>query len=338
MVKSWGYEKSIAIERPLPEYGNSEITHNVEFSLHPVLRGARLFLPNRLPLTSARVLDAINKKDFPVTAFQKSGNVLLSSAGILRNSCVIATAHTSFLVATLTASRDRTFEVALVEQYTRPYAMFECKRVGIEEGTRKGPQTIEKAKQGAYVAGAVSSLHKIRLASGELQGLIYKSDTGIHSKPYAELLAEIVTSNEPSLLQDFILTVGIVSNHGNWFTSDNHNKELKVLAQSYDWLAFLTDDGLAEFITELLLDPKPLLLPARTAFIESYTGVKRKNKFTKVQMAYESDQVLQAYFNDNAQRMAKWFNIIGPKSGTIEQLRSQIEQLSNKNWREIYTT
>jgi len=30
LVKSWGYEKSIAIERPLPEYGNSEITHREE--------------------------------------------------------------------------------------------------------------------------------------------------------------------------------------------------------------------------------------------------------------------------------------------------------------------
>jgi len=53
-------------------------------------------------------------------------------------------------------------------------------------------------------------------------------------------------------------------------------------------------------------------------------------------MAYESDQVLQAYFSDNAQQIAEWFNIIGPKKGTIEQLRSQIEQLSHKNWREVY--
>ena len=35
-LKSWGLEHSIAIERPLPEFANDEITHNVEYS-SPVL-------------------------------------------------------------------------------------------------------------------------------------------------------------------------------------------------------------------------------------------------------------------------------------------------------------
>jgi hypothetical protein len=199
--------------------------------------------------------------------------------------------------------------------------MFECKRVGVEEGMRKGPQTIEKAKQGAYVARAVSSLHKIRAASGELHGLIYKTDQTVYSKPYAELIAEIIASNDPELLRDFILTVGVVSNHGNWFTSNNHNKELKVLAQSYDWLTFLTDEGLSEFITELLLNPAPLLEPAGAAFLVSYAAEKHKNRFTKVQMDYKADQVLQTYFHDNATRVEGWFNIIAPPGGAMGQLR-----------------
>ena len=53
--------------------------------------------------------------------------------------------------------------------------MFECKRVGIEEGMTKGPQTIEKAKQGAYVARMASSLQKIRSESGEMQGIFIKA-------------------------------------------------------------------------------------------------------------------------------------------------------------------
>ena len=190
-------------------------------------------------------------------------------------------------------------QIMLVEQLSKPYPIFECKRVGVEEGMRKGPQTIEKAKQGAYVAKSVSSLHKLRTASGELRGLIYKSNQDPYSKPHAELLAEVIASNDAELLRDFILTVGVVSNHGNWFTSDNHNKELKVLAQSYDWLIFLTDAGLSEFITELLLNPAPLLMPARSAFLASYTAEKKKNQFTKVQMDYKAAKVLQAYFRDN---------------------------------------
>jgi hypothetical protein len=227
--------------------------------------------------------------------------------------------------------------IEVVEQFRKPYAIFECKRVGVEEGMKKGPQSIEKAKQGAYVAKSLSSLHKLRTASGELRGLIYKSDETIYSKPYAELVAEVAASNDPELLNDFILTVGVVSNHGNWFTSEDHNKELKVLAQSYDWLLFLKDAGLAEFITELLLEPKPLLKPAKNAFLASYSGDKGKNRFTKVQMDYHADQVLQRYFKDNAKRIEKWFNIIAPVKGTMKLLKVELGQLRDKNWRKVHS-
>ena len=227
--------------------------------------------------------------------------------------------------------------IAISEQHGKPYAMFECKRVGIEEGAKKGPQTIEKAKQGAYVARMVSSLHKIRMASGEQRGLVYRTDQSLYSKPYTELVAEIVASEEPELLRDFILTVGVVSNHGNWFTSENHNKELKVLSQSYDWLIFLTDEGLAEFITELLLAPAPLLEPARAAFLVSYTAEKNKNEFTKVQIRYEADQVLQSYFTANSARIENWFNVITPRGDTMGGLKAQISRLSAKDWQSVHT-
>ena len=35
LLKAWGYEKYIAIERHIPEYANNDLTHNVEFTLHP---------------------------------------------------------------------------------------------------------------------------------------------------------------------------------------------------------------------------------------------------------------------------------------------------------------
>ncbi len=69
-------------------------------------------------------------------------------------------------VATEVEESGDQYRIALAEQMAAPFAMFECKRVGIEEGMKKGPQTIEKAKQGAYVARAVSSLHKIRGTMG----------------------------------------------------------------------------------------------------------------------------------------------------------------------------
>lgn len=336
MLKSWGFEHSVAIERALAEFGNPEITHNVEYSLHPILRQQRLVFPHKLPINVSRILAAVDQRKFPLFEFHKSDNVLLTSGGILRNSCVVANGRSSHLAATLDAIAEERVKLEIVERYRKPYAIFECKRVGVEEGMKKGPQSIEKAKQGAYVARSLSSLHKLRTPSGELRGLVHRSDGSIYSKPYSILVAEIISSKDADLLRDFVLTVGVVSNHGNWFTSENHNKELKVLAQSYDWLIFLTDDGLAEFITELLLRPKPLLKQARKAFLASYGRQKTKNRFTKVQMDYHADQALQKYFKDNVQRIEKWFNVIQPMKGTMKTLEAELSQLRDKDWLEVH--
>src|SRR5271170_6725581 len=77
----------------------------------------------------------------------------------------------------------------------------------------------------------------------------------------AHMLRGLIDGSDDEL-RNFVVTVSVVSNHGNWFTAENHNKELKVLAHSYDWLLFLTDRGLSEFVSELLLKPKPDLEPA----------------------------------------------------------------------------
>ena len=333
LLKSWGFEHSVTIERSLAEYGNPEITHNVEYSLHPILRecGYLDTLPTK-PITATKILRALGDSGFCVADFDKSNNILLTSDGILRNSCIVASSQTSHLVATLEPNGIR-----VQKQFFKPYSILECKRVGVEEGMRKGPQTIEKAKQGAYVARSVSSLQKLRTASGELHGIIYKSDQCMYSKTYSELVAEIIASNNADFLRDFILTVGVVSNHGNWFTSDNHNKELRVLAQSYDWLLFLTDEGLCEFITHLLLHPTSLLEPARAAFLASYSRERRKNRFTKVQMDYETDQVLQAYFRDNRSSIQQWLNVISPGDASIGLLQSQLSQLRDKAWRRVHS-
>jgi hypothetical protein len=336
LLKSWGFEKSIAIETALSEYGNPDISHNVEFSLHPILREGSLVLPvTKKHLTSARILAVVDEVTLPLSGFKKSGMTLLTTGGILRNSCVTASGHQSRLVATLDRINGATLDLCIVEQWAKPFAMFECKRVGVEEGMKKGPQTIEKAKQGAYVAKSVSSLHKLRTGLGELRGLIYMPDGNPYSKPYEELLAEVIASDTPDLLRDFVLTVGVVSNHGNWFTSEDHNKELRVLAQSYDWLLFLTDKGLSEFITELLLAPVPQLEPARKAFLSSYAQDKKKNQFTKVQMEYGADQVLQSYFKENEARIAAWFNVITP-AASLKMLHEELSVLRNKDWRGIH--
>jgi hypothetical protein len=148
-------------------------------------------------------------------------------------------------------------------------------------------------------------------------------------------MEEIIYSNDKELLKRFILTVGVVSNHGNWFTSDNQNKELKVLAQSYDWLLFLTDKGLAEFIEKLLFKPTKEFSPIREAFISSYSATKKKNQFTKVQMNIEADRILLDFFSKNIKTIEGWFNIISPKKKKLSTLKDELKELKNKNWTTI---
>jgi hypothetical protein len=261
---------------------------------------------------------------------------LLSREGVLRNSCVLADSATGPIrVAHLDQLSGDSALVSLLDLHAHPYAIVECKRVGVEEGMKKGPQTIEKAKQGAYVARTVSSLQKLRRPDGGVDGVIVRHDDSLLRKPYARLLDDVISSNDADLLDGFILTVGVVSNHGNWFTTDDHNKELRVLAQSYDWLLFLTDQALSQFIDQLLLNPSAELRPARGAFLQSYSGTKGKNRFTKVQMGVEADASLQRYFLTHEDRLSEWFNVITPKAGKLSKLRAVLKKLRDKDWTEI---
>jgi len=170
---AWDLRDSIAIERQIPEFANPEITHNVEFSVHPMV-GARSVLvkPLQLPLTSKKLLKAGGT--LPTGTVVRDEQIV-SRGDVMRNAAVVAEHACGFTTAHLNGMTADSCTVALTELLTSPFAIFECKRVGVEEGMRKGPQTIEKAKQGAYVARSVSSLQKFRLASGKVQGVL---DTG----------------------------------------------------------------------------------------------------------------------------------------------------------------
>ncbi|MDE0118901.1 MAG: hypothetical protein OXM55_02695 [Bdellovibrionales bacterium] len=172
---------------------------------------------------------------------------------------------------------------------------------------------------------------------GTLCGVLQLPNGELKYEPYNEFLKHIIKSNAPDLLRDFILTVGIVSNHGNWFTSEDHNKELKVLAQSYDWLLFLTDEGLSQFVENLLLNPTTKYESVRKAFISSYQNQKTSNSFTKVKISLSADRAIQEYFKENLPKIENWFNIISPINKSIQNLKSDINSLTQKKWKEILT-
>ncbi|MCH8047160.1 MAG: hypothetical protein IID44_25950 [Planctomycetes bacterium] len=337
LIKSWGYEKHTAIERRLPEYANPGITHNVEFSFHPSVEiGSVTVDKTNLPLTPKKILKLL---DSPVwTGKDSKSTQLLSSKEILRNACTLYEDDTRLIIAYLGESTKTSYRLSVNELTPHPFAVLECKRVGVEEGVKKGPQTIEKAKQGAYVARSVSSLQKIRMNDGSVYGVLHLDSGELRYEPYEDFLRSVIASDDASLLRDFILTVGIVSNHGNWFTSDNHNKELKVLAQSYDWLLFLSDTGLSEFVESLLLKPAKQYQPIRDAFVQSYSGKKNKkggNRFTKVKIALAADLALQNYFSSNLSKVESWFNVISPAGRSVTDLTRELTLLASKNWKEI---
>jgi len=337
-LKSWGLERNVAIEKPLPEFGNDDITHNVEYSLHPSTHLMTVaFRRDELPITARKIAKNQQLAKHGISTDSMKSHDLLSNSLILRNSCTICDSGETFINAYLDQLGKNEGQYSVVSLQRRPFAIFECKRVGVEEGMRKGPQTIEKAKQGAYVARTVSALQKIRLTDGSMGGLIQKRDGTFRHGDYYALMAEIIASGDPELLSRFILTVGVVSNHGNWFTSENHNKELKVLAQSYDWLLFLTDAGLAQFIDELLFHPAKELAAAKESFLASYTGEKGVNQFTKVQIALAADVALQSYFKSHMKVIEGWFNIITPAGKQLAVLKEELETLKSKRWQEIHT-
>ncbi len=328
---AWGRRDSIAIERPVLEFANPEISHNVEFSLHPITGTWSVKLPLDLPITSRKVIENAGLGG----QLEIKNQSLVTRDSVMRNAAVIAERAGGFYVANLVEMSRGHCTVAITDLLNDPYAIFECKRVGVEEGMKKGPQTIEKAKQGAYVARSVSSLQKFRLNDGRVQGVLDTGGGRLRTGDYVKLLRQFIDGSDANALRKFIITIGVVSNHGNWFTAENHNKEMKVLAHSYDWLLFLTDQGLCQFVEKLLLSPVTELIPARDAFLASYTGKPGTNCFTKVKIRVDADAALKNYFQQHEAEIEGWFNVIAPHGGTIQQLRSEVIKLAGKNWKEI---
>ncbi len=100
LIKSWGYEKYTAIERPLPEYANPDITHNVEFSFHPSVEIAAVEVAKtELPLTPKKILKLLKSPEW--TAQDSKSTQLLSSDEILRNACTLYEDDTRVIIAYL---------------------------------------------------------------------------------------------------------------------------------------------------------------------------------------------------------------------------------------------
>ncbi|MCL2620261.1 MAG: hypothetical protein FWD97_04930 [Defluviitaleaceae bacterium] len=212
LIKSWGHEYKTAIERPLPEYANSDIVHNVEFTLHRNRFVKSIEAPATSSISSTNIF-RVAELSYPFQRTRTSRSLLKN--GVMKNACLVADSSSSFCNAYFSEDKD---SIKIYELNHSLYAMFECKRVGVEEGMKKGPQTIEKAKQGSYVARTVSSIQGIRRNDGSVGGAVERDGKFEFYDDYEALIERAIFRHEVDVLTDFILTVGVVSNHGNWFT------------------------------------------------------------------------------------------------------------------------
>lgn len=328
LLKSWGMQSCISIETKLPEFGCEDITHNVEFTLHhhEIVKSIEIVVNKSITTHNiVQELELDNIYDFNEASNKKIIDIkklTIKNGAILgEDKEYVYTVHVDTNKRIYTCYR-------LIKQ---AYAMFECKRVG-KEGETKGPQTIEKAKQGAYVARSVSELQRIKTKSGDTQGLLIYDNSNPIIDEYYTLLMRIIQGDLKGKIKKFILTIGIVSNHGNWFTYSNQNKELKVLCQSYDWLLFLTDKGLTRFIHDIFQ-----LKHCHTSFIHSYsvnetTGKKNANIFTKSVMSYYADMELNEYFSKNIKDIEEWFTVLSPYGENIQTLKTHLRLLGDSSY------
>ena len=328
-IKAWGLQDALTIERRIPEYGNDKITHNVEFALHPIISTYLLQIDiGNLPVTTSKVLRSCGPSLRTALNQIKKDKNILSNTSIKRNCAIIAVDDDKIFVANLSDVNT----ITISELRRSPYAMIECKRVGVEEGVKKGPTTIEKAKQGAYVAKSLSRLQKIRGYDGTLLGVLPLPDGTYEINEYQNELDSIVANADFKKLEGLIISIGIVSDHGNWFTEQELNKELLVLKSSYDWLLFLSDQAMAQFLTDLIITPIDRYAKVSSAFKESYAPGKKQNRFTKVTIDHVADELLTKYFQENLSNIEQfWFTVLQPEGRTIIDLRDTLISLYTKS-------
>lgn len=113
LLKAWELNDSISIERGLGEYGNPEITHNVEYSLHPVVWNGLIKFPNDgSSITSNKVLRLLRNINVNLESFVRKGAInLLSKDRTLRNACTLARSDKSYLLCSFDGQTEEEFSL-----------------------------------------------------------------------------------------------------------------------------------------------------------------------------------------------------------------------------------
>ena len=110
MLRAWGFRDNLVIERPVPEFANPSIVHNVEFSLHRVFAKRDVHAESMaLPLTTAKLKRHVQY----LSDMELKSTQLLSSDRVKRNSCVIREQESGIIVANLDSYQESNQNITL---------------------------------------------------------------------------------------------------------------------------------------------------------------------------------------------------------------------------------
>lgn len=319
------------LEYQLPEYGSNDILHNVEFSVHPLrsidslpLKGTKnlsLRLPNKIINQHSKQKENLVSRVNVLETHRQFGRKVR-----LVNRCFVKNRVDWDYEEVYLGRYKNQNEGELVTISKTPIAFIESKRVGLEEGTTTGPQTIEKAKQASYVALRSSKLQKIFHSSG-VKGVIEMPDGKTIIDSYEKLWNDLIKKGETEMLRGVIRSIIFLSDHINWYVKGVEKKDLRILKQSYDWTIWIEDKGLAGFVEEFLLTDGVV----RDVFYKNYVERKKGGAlFTKNRLDDEVYSILFDFFQKNAKKIKEtWLKVLTPKDRTFDDLVKELCMVLN---------
>lgn len=314
------------LEYQLPEYANADILHNVEFSIHPLRSIDSLSLIGTKNMSIKLPSEIIKRHSKQKKNLVPSVTVLERHRQFGNEVRVI---NPCFVKNLVDWNYDEVYlgryknkdEGELVTISKTPIAFVESKRVGLEEGTTTGPQTIEKAKQASYIALRTSKLQKI-FHAGEILGVMVLSDGTKIVDNYEKLWSDLIKKGDINALRGVVRSIILLSDSINWYVKGVEKKDLHVIKQSYDWTIWMEDEGLISFVENFLLTDGVI----RDVFYKNYVERKKGGTFfTKNRMDNEAYSVLFSFFQKNHEKIEKtWLKVLAPKDKTFDDMVKEL--------------
>lgn len=334
--QSQGLASSMRKGNQLPSFA-IDATHETDFSFHPVLQSTTQIFTNQQQQVGVS-RQPVPSRQFPISEqlslLDPDSLIPIMKDKIIQNSnvnplAVIAVPEGDRKdsgnpsgqkicsnITSLSSETGTRCDVSINRLANSAYAKVECKRVGIELTADSAPQTIEKAKQGAYAADHASSFQSIYTRGGEKLGVMLGDR--IRVGPYDQLRNQIINGEIPGMLEGYCSTLFVFSEPSNWQTSNGvWKKDLEVLRASFDWVMYLEDEAFIHFCENFHLADSE----GGDNSVRNWIHDNAKLS----QIPWNAYNELMEYVRENPP--AEWFAVHTPEEGNTTLLIEEMEAL-----------